>query len=198
MNTTSDSNCTCLRRDNVPFILPRTLSSKDTLKGVASILISIKKPDSSDAQPPHEFPPEDVSIDYDFVSTTAESTSSSTDLPYAHVIRGRGRRFCAVLPIICVADEYNIIEVVTSVAYQRLVWGIDEPVVGMCLSEHGTVGRLVLGWYDSQPVEWRVSGTCQFCIQRDIRWLGDWTSPMCMSHLHRMDWNHRPLLGYLI
>ncbi|CAL1712250.1 unnamed protein product [Somion occarium] len=66
----------------------------------------------------------------------------------AHVLPGRGNRFCAALPVISVADSANIEPLLSSVLYQRFVWGIDEPVVGFVISEYGTVVQLYLGWLD--------------------------------------------------
>ncbi|THH14417.1 hypothetical protein EW146_g5906 [Bondarzewia mesenterica] len=82
-------------------------------------------------------------------SSSKTSSTPSLDMPLdAHMLPGCGRRFFAILPIICVADEENIISLLTSVLYQRQVWGIDEPVVGLVLSKHGVVGQLFLGWLD--------------------------------------------------
>lgn len=83
-------------------------------------------------------------------STTTRSTSPSINLPFdAHMLPGSGKRYCAVLPVICVADSDNIIPLLTSVLYQRRVWGIAEPAVGMLFAESGTIGRVILGWLDS-------------------------------------------------
>jgi hypothetical protein len=87
---------------------------------------------------------------YEDYSTTTRSTSPSINLPFdAHVLPGSGKRSCAVLPAICVADSDNIIPLLTSVLYQRRVWGIAEPAVGMLFAESGTIGRVILGWLDS-------------------------------------------------
>jgi hypothetical protein len=32
--------------------------------------------------------------------------------------------------------------------YQRRVWGIDKPAVGLVFSKTGTIGWIVLGWLD--------------------------------------------------
>jgi hypothetical protein len=66
----------------------------------------------------------------------------------AHVLPGRGRRSTAVLPVISVADEDNITPLLMSVLYQRCVWGIDKPAVGIVFSKTGTLGQVFLGWLD--------------------------------------------------
>ncbi len=77
------------------------------------------------------------------------SSTSSLDVSFhAHVLPGRGRRTNAVLPIICIADRVNIVPLIASVAYQRRVWGIEDPVVGVILAKDGFSAQVVLGWTD--------------------------------------------------
>ncbi|KAK0202211.1 hypothetical protein DFS33DRAFT_1386500 [Desarmillaria ectypa] len=77
------------------------------------------------------------------------SSTSSLDISFhAHVLPGRGRRIDAVLPIICIADRENIVPLICSVAYQRRVWGIDDPVVGIILPRNGFSAQVILGWID--------------------------------------------------
>lgn len=64
------------------------------------------------------------------------------------MLPGSGRRFFAVLPVVCVTDKENIPSLLTSVLYQRRVWGIDEPVLGIVFSKTGTVDRSYFGWLD--------------------------------------------------
>ncbi|KAK0462012.1 uncharacterized protein EV420DRAFT_140955 [Desarmillaria tabescens] len=80
-------------------------------------------------------------------SPSRASSTSSLDMPFhAHVLPGRGRRTNAVLPIICIADRENIVPLIASVAYQRRVWGIEEPLVGVILAKDGFSAQIVLGW----------------------------------------------------
>ncbi|KAK0209720.1 hypothetical protein IW262DRAFT_1416027 [Armillaria fumosa] len=77
------------------------------------------------------------------------SGPSSLDVSFhAHVLPGGGRRTNAVLPVICIADKENIVPLVASVAYQRRVWGIEDPVVGVILARDGFSAQVVLGWTD--------------------------------------------------
>ncbi|GBE81449.1 hypothetical protein SCP_0311780 [Sparassis crispa] len=83
--------------------------------------------------------------------TSQELSGPSIDVPFdAHVLSGSGRRSFAVLPMICVADADNIRSLLTSVAYQRRVWDIDEPVVGFEISKFGTVARILLAWVGTE------------------------------------------------
>ncbi|KAL6308097.1 hypothetical protein BKA93DRAFT_599225 [Sparassis latifolia] len=83
--------------------------------------------------------------------TSQELSGPSIDVPFdAHVLSGSGRRSFVVLPMICVADADNIRSLVTSVAYQRRVWDIDEPVVGFEVSKFGTVARILLAWVGTE------------------------------------------------
>ncbi|GBE90005.1 hypothetical protein SCP_1800270 [Sparassis crispa] len=94
----------------------------------------------------------DYTDDQDSTDETSEQLSGpAIDVPFdAHVLRGSGRRLFAVLPVICVADSDNIGALVTSVAYQRRVWDIDEPVVGFEVSKTGAVARILLGWVGAE------------------------------------------------
>ncbi|KAK0187659.1 hypothetical protein F5146DRAFT_1060011 [Armillaria mellea] len=77
------------------------------------------------------------------------SSTISLDVSFhAHVLPGRGRRTDAVLPIICIADRENIVPLIASVAYQRRVWGIEDPVVGVILAKDGFTAQVVFGWTD--------------------------------------------------
>ncbi|GBE81446.1 hypothetical protein SCP_0311750 [Sparassis crispa] len=83
--------------------------------------------------------------------TSQELSGPSIDVPFdAHVLSGSGRRSFVVLPMICVADTDNIRSLVTSVAYQRRIWDIDEPVVGFEVSKFGTVARILLAWVGTE------------------------------------------------
>ncbi|KAJ6490627.1 hypothetical protein C8R47DRAFT_1045418 [Mycena vitilis] len=94
------------------------------------------------------------SIESDSSSNSSASPShscsvSSIDVPTeAHILPGRGRHLCAVLPFLCVADMDNIADLMASVACQRFVWEITEPVVGFGLSETGVVAKLFISWTD--------------------------------------------------
>ncbi|KAF5373353.1 hypothetical protein D9615_007362 [Tricholomella constricta] len=85
-------------------------------------------------------------------STKSVSTRNPILVPFcAHVIPGRGLRTDAVLPVISVAEEDEIQSLLTSVLYQRYVWGIEAPAVGIAISATGTVARIILGWIDPLP-----------------------------------------------
>ena len=160
----------------MPFILPRVSPSEQrrrkTIDGIATVLISyvVDRLDDSQHQStsapdaePHSasIPSSDSSMQNEAMSMrdSDESNSvvsyvSSINVPFeAHVLPGHGRRFSAVLPIICVADEDNIISLLSSVLYQRHVWEIDEPVVGVVFSPTGTVGQVILGWLDLESYD---------------------------------------------
>jgi hypothetical protein len=94
---------------------------------------------------------DDVSMYSTEESSSTESTLSSINVPFdAHMLPGHGRRYSAVLPIICVADGEYIAPLLASVLYQRRVWGIHEPAVGIAFPKTGTVGQIFLGWLDPQ------------------------------------------------
>ncbi|OBZ67404.1 hypothetical protein A0H81_12682 [Grifola frondosa] len=92
-------------------------------------------------------------VDDESGSSTALSSGSSIKVPFdAHVLPGHGRRYFAALPLICVADADNISLVISSVLYQRRVWGINEPVVGIFIPKTGAIAHVLLGWLDSEDL----------------------------------------------
>lgn len=99
-------------------------------------------------------PSEDGTFHTTSEDSSAESCTSSRlslDVPFdAHMLPGRGRRLCAVLPVICISDASNIVSLLTSTLYQRYVWNIDEPVVGLVISHTGTAAQVYLAWLESR------------------------------------------------
>ena len=163
----------CIRRGQVPFILPRTNMSeqcqRETLDGIATVLLSyvVDRTEVSERQLTSpvdvecrsnsnlasvklmDVDDDNVSMQYAEMSTAKASTSSSIDLPFdAHVLPTREHRFYAILPLLCVTDEANIVSLMSSVLYQRYVWGIADPLIGISFSKYGTIGQVLLGWLD--------------------------------------------------
>jgi hypothetical protein len=91
---------------------------------------------------------------YSADSDSRDGSFDSLDLPLqAHMLRDRGRRLCAVVPVLLVADSRNIIPLLCSALYQRHVWGIRQPVVGLCCSGTSTIATAIFGWLDSDQSE---------------------------------------------
>ncbi|KAH7923387.1 hypothetical protein BV22DRAFT_1093049 [Leucogyrophana mollusca] len=142
--------------EDAPFILPRAQDGSPLEQGqpdaVATLLVShvVDPPLPSDAHS-HGY------MDIESVSTKDDDSASSADsidLPFqAHMLPGRGRRFCAVLPVLLVADSDTIVPLIRSTLYQRRVWGIQEPVVGVEVLNGGTAVKVVFGWLDSSHHE---------------------------------------------
>jgi hypothetical protein len=157
-----------MHRTGAAFIRPRTTTpQRRGFDGIATMLAchpvhSFEKgskslssgslPDtisnSSDASLPAVYP-----MQMDSESDCSRSGASSLDVPLnAHVPPGRGRQQGAVLPFFCVADLDNIVDLMSTVACQRNVWGIAQPVIGFALSEAGVVAKFVLSWLDPATV----------------------------------------------
>ena len=64
----------------------------------------------------------------------------------AHVIRYRGLVSTLHVPLLCVADEGNIVPLITSTLYQRHVLSLREPVVGLMIAPFGWVVDVLIGW----------------------------------------------------
>ncbi|KAG2072970.1 hypothetical protein BDR04DRAFT_1152855 [Suillus decipiens] len=87
-------------------------------------------------------------------SNSSDGSVESLNLPLqAHMLSGRGRRLSAVLPVLLVADSHNIVPLICSTLYQRHVWGIRQPVVGLCCSSTGTIATTIFGWLDPDQSE---------------------------------------------
>ncbi|KAK2464346.1 hypothetical protein APHAL10511_003803 [Amanita phalloides] len=50
------------------------------------------------------------------------------------------------IPVLCMADDKQLPELMSSLLYQRRVWHIDEPLIGIGFSKYDTTIRLYLGW----------------------------------------------------
>lgn len=55
---------------------------------------------------------------------------------------------CLIIPVLCVADEDNIISLIASALHQRHVLRINDPVIGFSLTAGSCIARLVLGWLE--------------------------------------------------
>jgi hypothetical protein len=87
-------------------------------------------------------------------SDSCDGLVDSLDLPLqALMLPGRGRCLSAVVPVLLVADPHNIIPLLCSALYQRHVWGIRHPVVGLCCSRTGTSATAIFGWLESDQSE---------------------------------------------
>lgn len=126
---------------------------------------------------------EDEDLGFDDISSSAESSTPAAYHPWSPVRDRRRRslepplRVCseahilisntigamAVLPVLPVADADNIIPLVSSVLYQRRVWGVNLPVVGVCLSRHDTTARIYVGWMDPDALT-SAGLVCPSCV----------------------------------
>ncbi|KAG1777322.1 hypothetical protein EV702DRAFT_969844 [Suillus placidus] len=106
---------------------------------------------------------------YSADSDSCDGSVDSLDLPLqALMLPGRGRRLSAVVPVLLVADSRNIVPLLCSALYQRHVWGIRQPVVGLCCSSTGTTAMAIFGWLDSDQSEEGCMAT-HLALAADIR-----------------------------
>ncbi|KAG0703486.1 hypothetical protein DFH29DRAFT_441140 [Suillus ampliporus] len=149
--------------EDTPFIMPRAQNiatqPTDLIDGHAGLLVAHaifsthrNHPDRSSYSPGSRGD-EDESM-YSVDSDSCNGSVDSLDLPLqAHMLPGRGRCFSAVVPILLVADARNIVPLLCSALYQRHVWGIRQPVVGLCCSSTDTIASAIFGWLDSDQSE---------------------------------------------
>ncbi|KAG2110468.1 hypothetical protein BD769DRAFT_1495588 [Suillus cothurnatus] len=82
------------------------------------------------------------------------------------------RRLSAVVPILLVADSHNIVPLLCSALYQRYVWGIHQPVVGLCCFSTVTISMAIFGWLNSdQSEEGRMISRVPYPQKQSILWL---------------------------
>ncbi|KAJ7851949.1 hypothetical protein B0H14DRAFT_3866195 [Mycena olivaceomarginata] len=134
------------------FVRPRTTTPhRGRFDGVATLLAchSVEAgPDMVDERSRSSLPAV-YPMSVDSASASSSSGASCIDVPLdAHVIPGRGRHLYVLLPFLCVADTNHIVDLMSSVACQRHVWGIPPPAIGFALSKSGTTATLVLSWVD--------------------------------------------------
>ena len=155
----------------MPCVLPRfeALVEQERFESLASILIShcIKANDECDSDEESSSSSDGSSsevvnhvrrhitvseflnpqLDVDEEEDPQETMLPCLDIPFcANVLRGHGPQLCVILPVICVADPGDIDLLLASVLYQRCVWGIDEPAIGITLEKAGFIARIVVGW----------------------------------------------------
>ncbi|KAK0240785.1 hypothetical protein EDD85DRAFT_1019739 [Armillaria nabsnona] len=120
----------------------------------------------------------DSEISYDEESSSETSYEVSTDptsaqssyVPLdAHILASWRHPNSVVLPFLCVTDEEDIFSLMGGVLYQRLTWGISEPVIGIILSKTGFVGRVVLGWLDKECPDPEVLPAIRFAYGDETR-----------------------------
>ncbi|KAG1717259.1 hypothetical protein EDB19DRAFT_1386905 [Suillus lakei] len=113
---------------------------------------------------------DDDELMYSADSDSCDGSVDSLDLPLqAHMLPGRGRCLSAVVPVLLVADSHNIVPLLCSTLYQRRVWGIHQPVVGLCCSSTGTTATAIFGWLDSDQSEEGRMPTAHLASAADFR-----------------------------
>ncbi|KAG1860404.1 hypothetical protein F4604DRAFT_1957815 [Suillus subluteus] len=167
--------------EDAPFIMPRaqnvTSQPSNLIDGHATLLAahaifstprthSDRSTTSSQYEDSEDM---DESI-YSADSDSCDGSIGSLDLPLqAHMLPGRGRRLSVVVPVLLVADSRNIVPLLCSALYQRHVWGIRQPVVGLCCSSTGTIATAIFGWLDSDQSEEGHMPTAHLALAADIR-----------------------------
>ncbi|KAF8139653.1 hypothetical protein EV363DRAFT_1444121 [Boletus edulis] len=60
------------------------------------------------------------------------------------------------IPVLCMADEEQLSVLMSSLLYQRRVWRISDPLIGLEFSKYDTMIRLFVGWLEEDPSSDRV------------------------------------------
>ncbi|KAI0695695.1 hypothetical protein C8T65DRAFT_729860 [Cerioporus squamosus] len=74
--------------------------------------------------------------------------------PHWHVLSPLHAR--PLVPALCVADEVNLIPLMTSTLYQRRALHLSVPVVGILIPQSSTTCKILFGWVDEDPGRARV------------------------------------------
>ncbi|KAI0930660.1 hypothetical protein AcV5_007318 [Taiwanofungus camphoratus] len=62
----------------------------------------------------------------------------------------------SALPILCMAEETSLPVHMSSMLYQRHVWQVSEPLIGLAFSKTGSFVRVYFGWLDKQSDSGRI------------------------------------------
>ncbi|KAG2070359.1 hypothetical protein BDR04DRAFT_1118400 [Suillus decipiens] len=149
--------------EDAPFIMPRArnvasqplnfIDGHATLLAAHAIFSAPRTHSDISRSSSRNKEDEDESM-YSVDSDSCDGSVDSLDLPLqAYMLPGRGRRLSAVVPVLLVADSRNIVPLLCSTLYQRHVWRIRQPVVGLCCSSSGTIAKAIFGWLDSDQSE---------------------------------------------
>ena len=60
------------------------------------------------------------------------------------------------IPVLCMADEEQLPVLMSSLLYQRRVWHIADPLIGVEFSKYDTTIKLFVGWLDGDVSSGRV------------------------------------------
>ncbi|KAF7371662.1 hypothetical protein MVEN_00022200 [Mycena venus] len=145
-------------RSGIPFVRPRIAPLDRELDGIAT-MIACRVVRGSEHAPEDAMdiaaPSKSSRSLYDALVIDSEAGSSASSEPPSvdvtidgHLLPGCGRHYSTILPFLCVSDSDNVLDLMASVACQRFVWGITEPVVGFLLSGTSVVAKLVISWVD--------------------------------------------------
>ncbi|KAG7445575.1 uncharacterized protein BT62DRAFT_932704 [Guyanagaster necrorhizus] len=113
----------------------------------------------------------DSDTSYERMEASTDPTSAqSSFVPLdAHILAHWRHPNSVVLPYLCVTDEEDIFTLMSGILYQRSTWGIAEPVIGIILSNKGSVGRVVFGWLDKICADPGVLPTVRFAQADETR-----------------------------
>ncbi|KAG2031345.1 hypothetical protein BDR03DRAFT_116281 [Suillus americanus] len=166
--------------EDAPFIMPRAqnvasqpsnlIDGHATLLAAHAIFSTPRTHSDRSTTSSQDEDPEDMDESmYSADSDSCDGSIDSLDLPLqAHMLPGRGKRLSAVVPVLLVADSHNIVPLLCSALYQRHVWGIRQPVVGLCCSSTGTIAMAIFGWLDSDQSEEGRMPTAHLALAEDV------------------------------
>ncbi|KAG2072976.1 hypothetical protein BDR04DRAFT_1152861 [Suillus decipiens] len=164
--------------ENAPFIMPRAqnvesqplnlIDGHATLLAAHAIFSTPRTHSDTSRTSLRNQEDEDESM-HSVDSSSGDGSVESLDLPLqAHMLSGRGRRLSAVVPVFLVADSHNIVPLLCSTLYQRRVWGIHQPVVGLCCSSTGTIATAIFGWLDPDQSEEGYMPVAHLALAADV------------------------------
>ncbi|KAK0475561.1 hypothetical protein IW261DRAFT_1567960 [Armillaria novae-zelandiae] len=133
------------------FNCPRSVVHDEAL-GHRSMMTAERSNGELRAEPEDQSSSE-TSYEYTDVSTNPTSAQSSYVPLDAHILASWHHPNSVVLPFICVTDEEDIFSLMGGVLYQRLTWGISEPVIGIILSKTGAFPAIRFAYGDETRID---------------------------------------------
>lgn len=115
---------------------------------------------------------------------STQPSQASLEVPeHAHILESSRPRAWVDIPVVCVAEATEMPSVMSKVLYQRQIWGIKEPVVGIITSNRGLTVRIAIGWLAENEVVLILSSGLSF-THEDPRQLFMSPHPRAIRPIH--------------
>lgn len=103
---------------------------------------------------------------------STQPSQASLEVPeHAHILESSRPRAWVDIPVVCVADAEDMPSVMSKVLYQRQIWGVKEPLIGLITSNRGLTVRIAIGWLEANETEVMLFLSSQYTLLTKTRQL---------------------------